>query len=294
MKKNGKDMNAAVVTCGELACLLDYDRELCKELARFGIDTEPVRWDNEEQDWGKYDFLLMRTAWGYYKQYGKFLEFLSKIKKSGIKIFNSADIMLVNSHKFYLKELKSAGVNIVPTHFIKRRTLMSISKIVKIGKWQKYIIKPAVSAGSFNAVLFDADDPAGDEVFEGMIKENDLLVQKFLPEISEGEYSTIYFSGDFRYTVRKTPKPGEYRVQKDYGGNYERVIPPQAVISECEKIVEILDAAYLYARIDGVLAGGRFWIMEVEMIEPDLYMDIVPEAVPQFAKLIASRAKNEI
>lgn len=286
-------MKAAILTCDKLAELLEYDRELCALLGTHGIDAEPVLWDEEGIDWKKYDFLLMRTAWGYYHQYGKFIEFLKTIKKLNIRIFNSADIMINNAHKFYLKDLKAAGVNIVPTHFIKRRTLMSINKIVKIGKWQKYIIKPAVSAGSFNAHLFDADDPEGDKAFETMIKDNDVLIQKFLPEIADGEYSTVYFAGDFRYTVRKTPPPGEYRVQKDFGGIYERVTPPHAVISECEKIVEILDAAYLYARIDGVISRGRFWIMEVEMIEPDLYMDIVPEAIPQFAKLIASRAKNE-
>lgn len=282
-------IKAAILTCDKLAELLDYDRELVAQLAIHGIEAEPVLWDNPGTDWHKYNFLLMRTAWGYHHQYTKFIDFLNKIKKMNIRIFNSADIMIRNSHKFYLKDLKAAGVNIVPTHFIKRRTIMSISKIVKIGKWQKYVLKPAVSAGSFNSYLFDADDPEGDKRFEIMANDGDVLIQKFMPEIEEGEYSTIYFAGDFRYSVLKKPKPGEFRVQKDYGGHYQKVNPPQIVISECEKIVEILDAAYLYARIDGIFAKGCFWVMEVELIEPDLYMDIVPEAIPQFAKLIASR-----
>ena len=110
-----------------------------------------------------------------------------------------------------------------------------------------------------------------------------------MPEIFEGEISTIFFNRDYHYTVRKVPKEGDFRVQTLFGGTYTQITPPDFVLEASKKAMELFVDECLYIRVDGVISNNEFYIMEVEMIEPDLYLDIVPEGIPVLAKEINIR-----
>jgi hypothetical protein len=43
-----------------------------------------------------------------------------------------------------------------------------------------------------------------------------------------------------------------------------------------------------YARVDGYLDHGRLVLMELELIEPQLYLDLEPEAASRFARAVAA------
>jgi hypothetical protein len=118
------------------------------------------------------------------------------------------------------------------------------------------------------------------------------LVQPFQPEIqSEGEWSLIYFDGEFSHAVLKRPAAGDYRVQNDFGGTAELLEPPAAVL---EGSAAALAAAKtrrppVYARVDGIVAGGRYLLMELELIEPYLFLPLAPGSSEHLATAIANR-----
>ena len=286
MKKIG------LLTCREMKGLLDYDRKLIKELELRGFEAEACVW--QDGDIEKYDCLVFRTTWGYHEDIEKFRAFLDKIDRAGIPLMNPLHIIRKNLHKFYLKDMHDNGVDIIPTEFLKQGGNYKIGTIIKNKGWDKFIIKPAVSAGSYRTRLFSAGDSQGYSSFlNNVINNTDVLLQKYMPEIkSTGEWSTIFLSMDYHYTVLKTPREGDYRVQKDFGGIYSSVNPPAIVLETAKEIAKPYLNDCLYVRVDGVESNGKFYLMEVEMIEPDLYMNIFPEAIPVFANRIAEWAEG--
>lgn len=281
-----------ILTSVDMKKLLDYDQKLSNKLNANGIITETIEWEKANENNLKADMLLFRTTWGYHREIEKFKRFLDLIDKKGIPSYNPTSIIRGNLHKFYLKHLEDKGIKIIPTIFIEQNSRINLEEFISEKGWEKFIIKPAVSAGSYNTVVGSLKSVQDDSLFFEKSKTNDLLLQKYMPEIrSTGEFSTI-FLGDYHYTVLKTPQNGDYRVQRDFGGVYTKTTPPTEVLRASKEIADIYKSRSLYIRVDGVFAGGEFYLMEVEMIEPDLYMNIVPKAIDIYYELIMERIKN--
>src|SRR5690606_22142013 len=124
-------------------------------------------------------------------------------------------------------------------------------------------------AGSKDTFVIDEDDalPAPTD--------GPIMLQPFMPAIqSEGEWSLLFYGGQFSHAVLKTPKSGDFRSQPDYNAHLRSLtVPPEAL----ELAHEALDYAggrdLLYARVDMVRnAQGAPCLMELELIEPDLYL----------------------
>jgi hypothetical protein len=115
------------------------------------------------------------------------------------------------------------------------------------------------------------------------------LVQKFMPEIvTVGEWSLVFFSGRYSHAVIKTPKSGDFRVQHDFGGEERAAEPPTRVLEDAVRVIEEIGSTPLYSRVDGVESGGRLHLMELELIEPALFLKSSPLAAGRFADAIAS------
>jgi glutathione synthase/RimK-type ligase-like ATP-grasp enzyme len=142
--------------------------------------------------------------------------------------------------------------------------------------WEKIVIKPAFSAGSYLTKLIDQSELESiQEAFKEHFETKDFLLQEFRPEIKKlGEISFIFFNGKFSHAVNKKPVENDFRVQIQYGGKYTLVQPNADLLRQAELVVSKIPEKLLYARVDGIVIKNKLHLMEIELIEPDLYFDI--------------------
>ena len=122
----------------------------------------------------------------------------------------------------------------------------------------------------------------------------DYLVQAFVPEIArDGEWSLLFFDGVYSHAVLKRAASGDFRVQSQFGGSVEALEPPAELLSSARDALAAVAALgfrdHAYARVDGVVVGGRFRLMELEMIEPALFLAQRPDAAERFANVLRQR-----
>ncbi|MBI5324173.1 MAG: hypothetical protein HZB41_02650 [Ignavibacteriae bacterium] len=284
------------ITSNEQPELLGYDREIIIKLRDREIKAEPVIWDKPNLKWDSFDMLIMRTAWGYHLRHREFKDLLDFIEINKIPIWNPANIMKDNMHKFYLKNLNEAGFNIVPSMFLEPEDLPQISEIVSQTDWKKIVIKPAISAGAADTFAFSrVEQLLMNGKITDIFKGRQFILQKYIEDIqTEGEWANIFFSNGYHYSILKMPKQGDYRVQNDYGGTYFNRKAPEFVYKSAKEIADYYLNKCLYVRVDGVASDGKFYLMEVEMIEPDLYINVVPKAMEPFIESIIQKLQSNI
>ena len=262
----------AIITYPKIPNLSEADQALIPLFLEKGFLTEPKCWGDLTTDWQQYEFLLFRSTWDYHLRETEFKAWLDFLDNQGVRIVNSSTVIKRNRHKFYLQELENKGIQIIPTLFSSSLSPISLDAI-KDKNWTRIVIKPAISAGAYLTEVIDVE-PLTDRVLHAILKDSDWLIQPFLPEIEvNGEISMIFFKNEFSHSIIKMPKDGDFRVQKQFGGKYTLFQPSSALLAVGKNIVEQFDANLTYARVDGVVINGNFHLMELELIEPDLYFE---------------------
>ena len=247
--------------------------------------SEPVARD--------YDLIVPLVAWGYHNDPEGFRAAMLRLRDDGRRVFNPPDIVAWNVDKRYLRDLAEAGVRIIPTLFVERLTIEAI-QAARADFGQALVIKPVISAGAKDTLVWkDAGMPAlagaGDGEHHAPVAKTapsgPAMIQPFMASIqSEGEWSLLYFAGAFSHAVLKTPKAGDFRSQPDYDAHIRVEAPPAEALALAEGCVAFIGAdRLLYARVDMVRDDqGRFCLMELELIEPDLYLGYDLEASMRF------------
>lgn len=277
----------ALLTCERLPELNPADRALIPILAEKDIVAVPVVWNAPNVRWQDFSALVVRTTWDYYKEAEAFRRWLDAMEQIGVPVFNPVSVVRDNMHKFYLKRFQEKGIAIVPTLFSAAPAPLAFDTLQAQG-WNKIVIKPAVSAGSFLTDTYALSALTRDH-FQEIVSQGDWLIQPFLPEIeTQGELSMIFFNGSFSHAVLKKPKAGDFRVQKQYGGQYQRV-DPSAELLQVAQHIATLENDLLYARVDGIIIDNQFHLMELELIEPDLYFEFGEDISQRFAASVLSR-----
>lgn len=278
----------ALANSADHAELHPHDLPLVAALQAAGLDPVAEVWTDPSVDWSSYDAVLLRAVWDYHHRYLEFTEWLGQLDKAGVKVFNDTDLVRWNADKRYLLELRERGVAIVPSQVAAGACLR---EVVGGLDGQEIVIKPTVSATARHTIrgtagsaeLNGAMDKLPDDVY---------LVQPFQPEIqSEGEWSLIFFDGEFSHAVLKHPAAGDYRVQNDFGGTAELLDPPAAVLEGSTAALAAANSrrSPVYARVDGIVSNGRYLLMELELIEPYLFFPLAPGSVTRFAAAVANR-----
>jgi glutathione synthase/RimK-type ligase-like ATP-grasp enzyme len=282
-------MKIAILTCDRLKDLTSSDQKILAMLLKSGLDAQATVWDDENIDWESFDYLIFRNTWDYYEKETAFLAFLDYIERLNIPTLNSLPIVRKNIHKFYLRDFENKGIKIIPTVFIEKGSTFSLSEL-KSSDWPKAVIKPAFSAGSYlTEVVTDENILELSEQYNVLATDKDLLFQKFMPEIQLiGETSLLFFNRKFSHSVCKVPKHGDFRVQSQFGGQYSSTTVTENVMNQALDIINLVEGDLLFARIDGIIIDDIFYLMELELIEPDLYLEHHPEAYhTYFSELIS-------
>lgn len=270
-------------TCGEIPGFADDDIILADLFKQNGYDVEPVVWNNEKINLNDFGFLIIRSTWDYHFRYDKFAEWIEILENDNINVWNPTKIIKWNMNKTYLKELMEAGLNIVPTEFINNINKETVKNILE-NKWEEIVIKPSVSATAYKTWLLKKENiQMLPEIIDNYSQNEIIIIQKFMSEIkSTGEMSFIYFNKVYSHTVIKTAKDGDFRVQKNFGGETKQIEPSPELITQAQKFIDYIKEDLLYARVDCVESGGKLFLMELELIEPELFFRYNNKAAGNF------------
>lgn len=280
----------AFVTYAGLPGLSNDDRLAAAELTRLGAAVDAVVWDDSAVRWGSYDRVVIRSCWDYHLRPAAFLNWLARLEADRVSLWNPAPVVRANVDKGYLVDLAAAGVPVVPTVRLERGEKADLPGLLAERGWDEAVVKPAVSASAFRTRRVqreDADTAAAQADLEEMLAASGALIQRFLPEIqTRGEWSFLFLGGEYSHAVLKRPKTGDFRVQEELGGSSVLERPEPALVDQARAVTATIPRPWLYARVDGVEIGGVFTLMELELIEPALFLGWEPEAPARFASAI--------
>jgi glutathione synthase/RimK-type ligase-like ATP-grasp enzyme len=291
----------AFATYASLPDLAPDEHPLIDALAALGIESRGVVWDDASVDWKSFDAVVIRSCWDYHLRYFEFFKWIADVEALGVPIWNAPSTLRWNSKKTYLHDLAIAGVRIVPTYWLEgedaRQRSHSLEAIMTDTGSHVAIVKPVVSASAhqtFKVTRDDAHENASthDARLKALADGEGGMVQPFIPEIeSQGEWSMMFFGGAFSHAVVKRAAPGEFRVQREFGGTHETVTPSSTVLSQAERALRAAPGDSLYARVDGVVLGGELVLTELELLEPSLFLDADPEAPRRLAEAVAAKVR---
>jgi glutathione synthase/RimK-type ligase-like ATP-grasp enzyme len=253
---------------------------LLRFLREKGLDIHPETWTDQDVNWAGYDLAVLKAPWDYFDKIELFYQWLAKLDGLGVRLLNPAPLVKWNADKHYLADIEAASLPVTPTAFLERGSTADLSAYFDRWDTDRLIVKPCISGGSKNTFAFDRlQAPAIEARLNALLHEEAFLVQPFIPQIEkEGEWSFLFFNGRFSHCLLKKPEAGDFRVQQHFGGTIHPTIPPAGLLVQAGRYVAQFAEGCLYARVDGVLVNGRLLLMELEIIEPFLYLSAHPES----------------
>jgi glutathione synthase/RimK-type ligase-like ATP-grasp enzyme len=253
-----------------------------------GCRVDAVAW-TEAGDVGGYDLVMPLVAWGYHLDYPNWLGLLDRAEAEHWPMINPPALLRWNSDKAYLAELADRGVSTVPTLAVEACCDADLEEARRRFDSEWLVIKPPVSASASGTHrLGPNDDLPGDSARQPMI------VQPLIEEISRtGEFSLMLFDGEFSHAVVKRPKSGDFRVQPHLGGITLPSKAPPGAERLAKQALASAPAKATYARVDIVPDDeGTLRIMELELIEPALFLDHAPDAGAAFTRSVLNLART--
>ena len=250
-----------------------------------GAIVERVAWCDESINWAEFDCGLITSTWDYYERYEEFMDWLSFIEDK-TPLINTASTIKWNIDKHYLAELSTATV---PSYFVNKGEAADLPQVFDEIGCLNAVIKPTISASGSNTFKVNKDDIAAfSSKFAELSAEKDMLIQPFQNAIiEEGEKSLIVINGQYTHAIRKTAADGEFRIQGQHGGTVHNFTPKKAEISFAEDAVKKCGYSPLYARVDIINDNDdQTALMELELIEPDLFFRYNKAAATSLAKAV--------
>lgn len=282
-----KGPRIAIATCTGYDDLKVDDALLREAFAARGVEAESVVWDGPDPDWERFGLCLVRSTWDYHDKHAEFLAWTRRVE-AATALRNPAPLIAWNSDKTYLRELAAADVPTVPTEWVGRDGETDIEALLAERGWEEAVIKPTVDLGARNLHRVRTGTGEAAPALAAALERGEAMVQPFLPSLeAEGELSLIYIERNFTHAVRKRPAKGDFRVQSIWGGTFEPATPDPLHREIATRALAQLSEPPLYARVDLVTApDGSPYLIELELIEPNLYMETHPLAAEILAEAV--------
>jgi glutathione synthase/RimK-type ligase-like ATP-grasp enzyme len=272
------------LSCDDLSSYVVDDKYLYNVLKEEypEILFDVVSWSAPDVNWTKYEFAVVRTTWDYTKRRDEFLAKMNQIHNSGCKVYNSPEILKWNSHKSYLKELQSSGVQIIESYFLDEETPITLN--AKLNDNNKFVLKPIVGASADHIRILEKAELL--RCISNLENPVDWFVQPFMEEVLEGERSIFFFNSKFSHAAKKVPKTGDFRVQEEHGGIITSYLPDTEELEFSNLALKSIKEKLLYARIDFLKTKTGPQLIELELIEPSLYFRTNKQAAYNFAEAL--------
>jgi glutathione synthase/RimK-type ligase-like ATP-grasp enzyme len=281
----------ALATYEHAPGLAPDDQLVLPALAACGLDPVPAVWSDARVAWDSFDAVVVRSCWDYHLRASAFAAWLACLESAGIPVFNSPAILWWNADKRYLLDLARRGVATIPTMVVEQGGAREIARVAAAEGWSRFVVKPAVSASGYETYAITA--PLDDRALIAASRAaaaGDVLVQPFADEVPrDGEYSFTFIDGAYSHATIKRAAAGEFRVQTEHGGRVDRAAPTDSLVAQASRVLGVLPETPLYARVDGIARDDAFLLMELELIEPNLFLAYDAGAPLRLATAIAAR-----
>jgi hypothetical protein len=276
--------DVTIVTCRPLPEIDPDEDPLLDALAEAGLEARLCVWNDVRVDWAACGLTIIRSNWDYHRRRDEFLAWAANVS-SVSTLLNPLEVVRWNSHKSYLLQLPMRGVPVVPTVMLERGSGASLEQICRAEGWERIVVKPAVSAGSYGTYVMAAD-ALDEHTYRRLVDVEDVLVQPYVTSVDNyGERSLIFIDGAFSHCIRKHPR---------FAGDEERVTGPHEPspqeLQVAQRALDCVDASLLYGRVDLVQdTTGSPLVAELELIEPSLFFRFGPEGLSRFVAGIQRR-----
>ncbi|SMO63535.1 ATP-grasp domain-containing protein [Gracilimonas mengyeensis] len=276
----------------------EYQKNVLKEdmlvkdaLEEKGLNVTRKDWADDGFDWNNTSTALFRTTWNYFDRFQEFSTWLDQTS-TATKFINSASLTRWNTDKHYLNDLARNGIPIVPTRFISRGSGLTINELHEITGWKETVVKPTIGGGGrYTYHITPKNLEAISEKMDQLMKQEDFMLQPFQRNVpGQGEWSYMFFGERFSHAVLKKARPGDFRVQDDFGGTVHPHQPNQTEIDFALAAVKACPETPVYSRVDIVMDNnGRPAVSELELVEPELWFRLEPQAAELLADEIVGR-----
>ena len=260
------------------------------------VGAEYRAWDDPDVDWEAYDRVVLRSVWDYTSRVEEFVAWCRSVGAGRLQ--NPPELVAFNADKRYLGALDAPTV---PTVFAGPGDPAPRLE-------GEVVVKPNVSAGARDTGRFGPDTHAEAAALVEHIQRSGrvALVQPYLADVDEhGETAIVFFNGEPSHVLRKRAvlRPDEVAPVKEDDPlavaevmrEDDLVVAGEADASEralAERIVAGVAERFgmpLYARVDMVPGpDGEPVLLELEAIEPALYLHTSPGASERFAAAVCS------
>jgi len=266
----------------------DFDEELLLNSLRIaGVDVQMSAW-HDPSAWERPAPTVIRSTWDYIHRPYSFAGWITQVA-AVTPLWNPAKLILDNLHKRYLLKLAERGVPVTPTTILDRGCEVNLATLCAARGWNIIVIKPAVGAGSFETHRARGSSAEAADVLRRLLDARDVIVQPFLRSVEDhGERALVWIDGEFTHAVRKSPR---------FAGNDEQVSAAVPISAAERRVGEAALAPIardlLYARVDVALSeDGMPVVMEVELIEPSLFLKQSPIALDRLVKGLVRRLSS--
>ena len=267
------------------------DGLLRQALEDIGLTVVRIDWADTGFDWKSTRCAVFRTTWDYFNRFPEFDAWLSRVQNQTMFI-NSIQQVRWNMDKWYLNDLNEKGVRVVKSKFMERGDARMLRELFLELDCDDAVLKPTVAGASRHTYKFSLKDvDEYESVYYELISKEDMMLQPYQYSITKkGEISLIVIDGEFTHAVLKKAKPGDFRVQDDFGGTVHEYEPSHIEMELAENVVKACDPMPAYARVDLMWTNeGDLALSELELIEPELWFREYPAAARKLARAIKDR-----
>lgn len=266
------------------------DAILLQFLTSKGLNITTEIWTDQQVFWENYNLAILKSPWDYFDRIAEFYRWLERMQALKVPLLNPVHVVKWNCDKHYLKDIQASGLIVTPTIFLEKGTKPDLIEYFKQFRTEQIIVKPCISGGSKNTFKVNiADLPHLIPKLHILLCEEAFIVQPFLKEIeTKGEWSFLFFNGKFSHSLLKKAKVDDFRVQHYLGGTIHPEPPPVHLLQSARKYVDQFAKGCLYARVDGLEINGNFMLMELELIEPFLFLQTEPDSYENYFEALTA------
>lgn len=277
-------MRVALLTDAERPKLTHDDRLLVPAFAAAGVEAVAAQWRDPSVDWAGFDGIVVRSPWDYHHEPAPFFAFLDRLDAVGARVVNSTALIRWNAEKSYLPQLAARGAPVPPTW---RFVAGDRSLDEWVGRYGTLVVKPEVAGGGKDTWRVSAANQADVESALRSRAGVPFLAQPYLASIEQnGEISLVFFDRVFSHAVRKRAAVGGFLIHEEHGGSLRRAWPDPLRIEDARAVLGWVDGPLPYARVDLVEDGDRAWLIELELIEPELFFRFDRASAGRFVRSV--------
>ncbi|TKD65975.1 RimK family alpha-L-glutamate ligase [Flavobacterium sp. ASW18X] len=270
------------------------DQLVADALQNKGLKVGRTYWDDPNFDWGSTKYVIFRAVWDYFHRITEFKKWFEATAQK-TKFINSKNLVEWNLDKHYFIDLANAGVHVPKTYFIEKRSVESLVDAIEEAtieadiQSKHLILKPCIAGGARYTYKFERKDWHNlNKQFLQLIAREAMMLQEFQTNIiKEGEFSLIFFGDTYSHAILKKAKPGDFRVQDDFGGSVHHIQPTKAQIQFALQAVHAAPELPVYSRIDLFKDNdNQLALAELELFEPELWFRTSKKAAQIFANSV--------